>query len=105
MVKKNNNQLPNNLPQLQNCIKRDPDSYKDEFMLQFRHFESLLDVVKINPSSPDKKFEELVMFIAQVCSSYPEDLKELPNSLMTLLKMYATVLDPDVRMVSGSNYG
>ena len=25
-----NNQLPNNLPQLQNCIKRDPSGYKDE---------------------------------------------------------------------------
>lgn len=30
MVKRNNNQLPNNIPQLQNLIKRDPLSYKDE---------------------------------------------------------------------------
>src|SRR6218665_532037 len=25
-----NNQLPNNLPQLQNCVKRDSQGYKDE---------------------------------------------------------------------------
>lgn len=30
MNKKRNNQLPDNLPQLQNLIKRDPVSYKDE---------------------------------------------------------------------------
>lgn len=30
MGKRTNNQLPNNLPQLQNCVKKDPDSYKDE---------------------------------------------------------------------------
>lgn len=30
MGKRTNNQLPNNLPQLQNCIKKDPDSYKEE---------------------------------------------------------------------------
>lgn len=30
MNKKHNNQLPDNLPQLQNLIKRDPASYRDE---------------------------------------------------------------------------
>lgn len=30
MNRKRNNQLPDNLPQLQNLIKRDPASYKDE---------------------------------------------------------------------------
>ena len=30
MSRRKSNQLPNNLPQLQNVIKRDPLSYKDE---------------------------------------------------------------------------
>ena len=30
MSSKNNNKLPNNLPQLQNWIKRDAGSYRDE---------------------------------------------------------------------------
>ena len=29
-ISQHNNKLPNNLPQLQNLIKRDPGSYKDE---------------------------------------------------------------------------
>lgn len=32
---RHNNQLPDNLPQLQNLIKRDPPSYKDE--VSFKH--------------------------------------------------------------------
>ncbi len=42
MAKRQNNQLPNNLPQLQNLIKRDAESYKEEFQQQFRHFQWVL---------------------------------------------------------------
>ena len=36
MNRRINNQLPNNLIQLQNCIKRDPIGYKQEvFYLEF----------------------------------------------------------------------
>lgn len=34
---RHNNQLPDNLPQLQNLIKRDPESYKEEVNFQL-HF-------------------------------------------------------------------
>ena len=30
MSDRNRNKLPNNLPQLQNLVKRDPDSYREE---------------------------------------------------------------------------
>ena len=43
------NQLPNNLPQLQNLIKRDADSYKEEFHQQLRHFNSTLAVFELSP--------------------------------------------------------
>lgn len=35
---RHNNQLPDNLPQLQNLIKRDPESYKEEVSLQLYFF-------------------------------------------------------------------
>ena len=37
MSNRSSNKLPNNLPQLQNLIKRDPTSYKDEFLQQHRY--------------------------------------------------------------------
>lgn len=63
---RHNNQLPDNLPQLQNLIKRDPDSYKDDFMQQFRHYLSILEVFRLSPDQENKSLDELVMFIAQV---------------------------------------
>lgn len=66
---RHNNQLPDNLPQLQNLIRRDPASYKDEFMQQYNHYVSLLEVFRLNPGQENKSLDDLVMFIAQVCNS------------------------------------
>lgn len=67
---RHNNQLPDNLPQLQNLIKRDSASYKDEFMQQYNHYLSLLEVFRLNPGQENKSLDELVMFIAQVSSNH-----------------------------------
>jgi protein SDA1 len=56
-----------NLPQLQNLIRRDPPSYRDDFIRQWRHFASCMDLVKMDPSTPVKQFDELVSFLAHVC--------------------------------------
>ncbi|XP_068144098.1 protein SDA1 homolog [Drosophila tropicalis] len=97
MVRVNNNQLPENLPQLQNLIKRDPESYSDEFHIQYQHFLSLLGVFALNPSEENKSLDDIVMFIAQVAQCYPEVCKEFPVHLADQLRNYATVLDPAMR--------
>lgn len=66
---RHNNQLPNNLPQLQNLIKRDPESYRDEFLQQYRHFQSLVEIFRLNPGQENKSLDELVIFLAQVSVS------------------------------------
>lgn len=66
MVRRHNNQLPDNLPQLQNLIKRDPASYKEEFEQQYRHYQNTVEVFRLNPSQTNKSLDELVMFLAQV---------------------------------------
>jgi protein SDA1 len=63
---RHNNQLPDNLPQLQNLVKRDRQSYKDDFMQQYNHFISTLEIFKLSPDKESKSLDELVMFIAQV---------------------------------------
>ncbi|XP_013104902.2 protein SDA1 homolog [Stomoxys calcitrans] len=94
---RHNNQLPDNLPQLQNLIKRDPESYKDEFQQQYRHFLSSLEVFALNPAEENKALDELVMFIAQVAQCYPEVCLQFPQHLVDLLKNHATTLDPAMR--------
>ena len=62
--------LPTNLPHLQNLIKRDSSSYKEEFLLQWQHYQSSYSIFLIRPDEESQTFVELAGFIAQVNSRY-----------------------------------
>ncbi|KAI4487663.1 hypothetical protein M0802_011976 [Mischocyttarus mexicanus] len=68
---RHNNQLPNNIPQLQNLIKRDPESYKEEFLQQYLHYKTTLDIFNLSPNEFNKKLDELVIFMTQVSNLIP----------------------------------
>ncbi|XP_055639043.1 protein SDA1 homolog [Toxorhynchites rutilus septentrionalis] len=94
---RHNNQLPDNLPQLQNLIKRDPESYREEFLQQYQHFLSVLDVFRLEPDKESKGLCESMMFLAQVAQCYVEELKTFPQTIVDLLKTHSTTLDPGMR--------
>lgn len=98
MVKRHNNQLPHNLPQLQNLIKRDPASYHEEFIQQYQHFQNTIEVFLLNPDEQNKSLMELVMFMAQVAQCYPKDLKNFPQQIIDLLLKHNTILENEMRM-------
>uniref|UniRef100_A0A8C7BFR7 Protein SDA1 n=1 Tax=Neovison vison TaxID=452646 RepID=A0A8C7BFR7_NEOVI len=98
MSSRNNNKLPSNLPQLQNLIKRDPPAYVEEFLQQYNHYKSNVEIFKLQPNKPSKELAELVMFMAQIGHCYPEHLSNFPQELKDLLSYNHTVLDPDLRM-------
>ncbi|XP_021573741.1 protein SDA1 homolog isoform X2 [Carlito syrichta] len=98
MSGRNNNKLPSNLPQLQNLIKRDPPAYVEEFLQQYNHYKSNVEIFKLQPNKPSKELAELVMFMAQIGHCYPEHLRNLPQELKDLLSCNHTVLDPGLRM-------
>lgn len=98
MSGRHNNKLPNNLPQLQNLIKRDPQSYGDEFLQQYRHYQSNVQIFKLQPDKPNKELAELVMFLSQVAHCYLQHLSTFPQELSELLLSYHTILEPDLRM-------
>ncbi|XP_066138422.1 protein SDA1 homolog [Euwallacea fornicatus] len=98
MVRKHNNQLPENLPQLQNLIKRDPASYNEEFLQQYQHFQNIIEVFQLAPDQPNKTLDELVMFMAQVAQCYPDELQKFPQQLIDLMQRHNTVLDKSIRM-------
>lgn len=66
MSSRNRNILPNNLAQLQNLIKRDPESYREEFLQQWKHFLSNLEIFKLDPTQKSDAISSTTMFIAQV---------------------------------------
>ncbi|XP_046644890.1 protein SDA1 homolog [Daphnia pulicaria] len=94
---RHNNQLPTNLPQLQNLLKRDPASYKDEFMQQYRHYISTKLVFEMKPDQYNKDLDDLVMFLAQVSHCFPQDLVGYAQELMDILQRHPTTLHPDMR--------
>lgn len=55
------------LADLQNKIKRDKESYRDEFFQQLNHYGNLLEIFKMNPSSSQLHLTELITFLAHVC--------------------------------------
>ncbi|XP_070706421.1 protein SDA1 homolog [Pempheris klunzingeri] len=98
MSGRQNNKLPNNLPQLQNLIKRDPQSYVEEFQQQHRHYQSNVQIFRLQPDKPNKELADLVMFLAQVGHCYLQHLSAFPQELSELLLSHHTVMEPDLRM-------
>lgn len=58
--------LSSNLPQLQNLIKRDPIAYKEEFLQQWNHYKSILNIFQANPVEQSEQFQDMITFISQV---------------------------------------
>eukprot|EP00747_Dinoflagellata_sp_TGD_P208258 gnl/TRDRNA2_/TRDRNA2_81776_c0_seq1.p1 gnl/TRDRNA2_/TRDRNA2_81776_c0~~gnl/TRDRNA2_/TRDRNA2_81776_c0_seq1.p1 ORF type:complete len:747 (+),score=180.16 gnl/TRDRNA2_/TRDRNA2_81776_c0_seq1:134-2374(+) len=85
------------LPQMQNLMKRDPESYQAEFEQQWLHFKSMLDILKLKPQKPDKNFSEQVMFLAHVSPSFSGKGPMLPTTLISVLSEFHEVLHPETR--------
>ena len=64
--------LTSNLPQLQNLIKRDPEAYKEEFLQQWNHYNTIRQIFHLNPEEQANHFRELTSFIAQVPTLLPK---------------------------------
>ena len=54
------------LPDIQNQCKRDPDAYRDEFLSQYRHFESQLSIYRLKPATTSSDFVDIVYFVSQL---------------------------------------
>ncbi|CAG8441936.1 3288_t:CDS:10 [Rhizophagus irregularis] len=89
--------LPNNLPQLQNLIKRDPISYKRDFLQQYRHYESQLDIFKLKPDEEAEEFGSLITFISQVAQCYVQETSSFPQQIISLLSENYQILHPNLR--------
>lgn len=102
MANRTSNQLPLNLPQLQNLVKRDPESYKAEFLQQKDHFDAVYDAFIQYYDQRNEQYNEeidkLMTFLAQVAHCYTEELAGFPQKLMDALEKHAWEMHPDNRM-------
>ncbi|KAJ1021873.1 hypothetical protein NDA16_003635 [Ustilago loliicola] len=103
-----------NLPALQNLLKRQPEAYVEEFSAQWNHYQSLRSIfasdldastaavgiasagIRINKDQASK-FVSLISFVTQLAPSYPEITRDLPGHLSDLLLNHHSALSPDIR--------
>ncbi|RCK58948.1 Protein SDA1 [Candida viswanathii] len=93
--------LPTNIILLQNVVRRDPESYREEFIQQYSHYESLRDLYLINPTGVDAnsttEFIDLIGFMSAVCTCYPKETANFPSELKEILLNNHRDLTPELR--------
>jgi protein SDA1 len=84
---------------LQNLIRRDPPSYREEFIRQHGHYESQRAIFISQPTTANttESFTELIGFMAAVSSSYPDLTSTFADDLSQLLLKNHASLDADLR--------
>jgi protein SDA1 len=90
--------LSSNLPQLQNLCKRDPETYREEFLLQLEHFDSQFEIFKLQQGKASADFIALATFLSQCSGCYPAELKSFPLKLIDLLDDRADILERQLRL-------
>ena len=89
--------MANKLLALQDQIKRDADGYKDEFLLQFRHYKACHGLFSLRPNNSSDEFSKLVRFVAQVSDKYPKETQGFGEEIMDLLQKHSLVLSHSLR--------
>jgi protein SDA1 len=83
--------LPNNLVHLQNLLKKDPESYRDEYQLQWRHYIAQRDLLyHADATAPSEEFLQMLTFLGHVSSLYPDVSTGFVDDLEALIQLNAT---------------
>ncbi|KAF2843808.1 SDA1 domain-containing protein [Patellaria atrata CBS 101060] len=89
------------LANLQHKIRRDPQSYKQDFENQYLTYGNQLSLFIQNPSSGNNNgiisLRDLIDFIAHVADCYPAETAEFPDQLIGLLTLHHESLEPELR--------
>jgi protein SDA1 len=81
-------------------LKRDPQSYRDDFNNQYQQYETLRDLFLQNPSSTDSglvALKDLIEFISHVADRYPDLASKFPGDLTQILLQHHEVLEYELR--------
>ena len=89
------------LSNLQNKIKRDPQSYHTDFLHQHIQYGNQRQIFLQAPTSTTDSglvsFRDLIEFVAHVADCYKEETKEFPRQLIEMLSVHHAQLEADLR--------
>ncbi|KAF2849237.1 SDA1-domain-containing protein [Plenodomus tracheiphilus IPT5] len=81
-------------------IKRDPQSYRDDFNNQYQQYETLRDLFLQSPGTTDTgivALKDLVEFISHTADLYPDLTSQFPKDLIEILLQHHEVLEYELR--------
>jgi protein SDA1 len=93
--------LDSNLGLLQEMVRKDPESYKEEFEERFFKFEQRMNLFNFNTHFHRHDINvltELVTFVSGVADNYPEYAAKFATQLKNVLNASGAGLDPEIRM-------
>ncbi|KAM0257453.1 hypothetical protein ACHAQJ_004400 [Trichoderma viride] len=86
---------------LQYKIRRDPKSYKDDFMKQWEQYESQREIFFMSPSAATadtiESFHNMIDLIAHVADCYPEETRTFQDDLKAIVSQNHETLHPELR--------
>ena len=86
------------LPQYQDRVKRDKESYKEEFLKILKKFEEQFNIFLFNPSRKIKGFKELLMFFAHLSHLFKEETAFIPKGLCKIISENYLTIPHEVRL-------
>ncbi|KAJ4373286.1 Severe Depolymerization of Actin [Neocucurbitaria cava] len=81
-------------------IKRDPQSYRDDFSNQYQQYETLRDLFLQSPGTTDTgivALRDLIEFVSHVADCYPDLTSRFPEDLTQILLKHHEVLEYELR--------
>lgn len=82
-------QKPSTLPRLQDAIKREPESYVEEFEAHYLNWKAAANVFEKEPRKPCHEFVQLTAFLAHTSHFYGKN-EEFAEALMDLVARYSS---------------
>uniref|UniRef100_A0A0N5BNW1 Protein SDA1 n=1 Tax=Strongyloides papillosus TaxID=174720 RepID=A0A0N5BNW1_STREA len=92
--------LDYNLTLLQEKVKKDPESYRQEFTEQFEHFKQNMKLLNLQPTQHRMNLQpiiELVVFLSKTAIYYKNDAEEFAKLMVDILTDQGPALHHNIR--------
>ena len=86
------------LPVYQDRIKRDKETYKDEFLKILKRFEEQFNIFLFDPSRKIKGFKELLLFFAHLASLFKKEIEFIPKGLCKIISENYLTIPHEIRL-------
>ena len=86
------------LPTYQDRIKREKETYKEEFLKILKNFEEQFNIFLFNPNRKIKGFKELLMFFAHLSSLFPKETEFIPKGLCKIISENYLTIPHEIRL-------